>query len=368
MSELAVVDALLNPAACADWSLTRWDHAIRQARSSRLLPSLSAQIGERLSLREGALNHAPLQRALATASISGEATATRMRWEVEQLVPALARAGVRPLLLKGAAYLVHDLPASRGRLFSDIDLLVPHAKLAAVEDSLRYAGYVSTHLDAYDQRYYRQWMHELPPLQHMQRLITLDVHHNILPLTARAKPSADLLLAAAVPVPGTPLWTLAPVDMVLHSICHLFYDGEWDHALRDLWDIHQLLHHFGADPAFWAALPPRARALDLQRPLAYALEVLSALFDTAIPASVREQTVYALPRHANFMQGLFLAALRPANPSCRRKRDDLARFALYVRGHYLRMPLPLLLPHLLRKALRSDEPDGVHPRDDRQAH
>ncbi|HEY9549461.1 MAG TPA: hypothetical protein VIR45_08165, partial [Kiloniellaceae bacterium] len=28
-----------------------------------------------------------------------------------------------------------------------------------------------------------------------------------------------------------------------------------------------------------------------------------------------------------------------------------ARWLLYVRAHYLRMPLPLLLPHLLRKSL-----------------
>lgn len=360
MSGLAVVDALLCPAACADWPLPRWDAAIRQARSSRLLPSLALRLED-----EQLPPHAPVQRALATARVGAHATATRMRWELDQLLPALNRVGVRPLLLKGAAYLAHDLPASRGRLFSDIDLLVPRARLAAVEDSLRYAGYVGTHLDAYDQRYYRQWMHELPPLQHLQRLITLDVHHNILPLTARAKPDPERLFAAAVPVAGTPFWTLAPVDMVLHSICHLFYDGEWDHALRDLWDMHQLLHHFGRDPAFWQALPGRAQQLDLARPLAYALRVLSALFDSAIPAATQAACAPALPARADRMLALFLAALRPDNPSCRRRRDDLARFALYLRGHYLRMPLHLLVPHLLRKAVRRDDA-GETDTDDRK--
>lgn len=362
MSALPLVDALLNPAVCADWPLVRWDAAMRQARSSRLLPSFSLRVPEKLVPA-----HAPVQRALATAKVSAKATATRMRWEIYQLVPALSRVGVRPLLLKGAAYLAHGLPASSGRLFSDIDLLVPRERLAAVEDSLRYAGYVGTHLDAYDQRYYRQWMHELPPLQHMQRLITLDVHHNILPLTARAKPAADKLFAHAVPVAGTPFWTLSPTDMVLHSICHLFYDGEWDHALRDLWDIHQLLHHFGSDPAFWAALPGRAIELELQRPLAYALEVLSEIFDTAIPAITREACAAALPRNgADFMRALFLAGLRPDNPSCHRRRDDLARFALYIRGHYLRMPPHLLLPHLVRKALRRDDDHADRDTDDRK--
>ena len=362
MSALPLVDALLNPAACTDWPLARWDAALRQARSSRLLPSLALRLPEKLLPL-----HRPLQRAFHTAKVGASATSVRMRWEIDQLLPALNRVGVRPLLLKGAAYLAHGLPASNGRLFSDIDLLVPRERLAAVEDSLRYAGYVGSHLDPYDQRYYRQWMHELPPLQHLQRLITLDVHHNILPLTARAKPAADKLFANAVAVPGTPFWTLSPLDMVLHSICHLFYDGEWDHALRDLWDIHQLLHHFGADPAFWAALPGRAIELDLQRPLAYALEVLAELFDTAIPTRTRELCAEALPGHgAALMQALFMAGSRPDNPSCHRVRDELARFALYLRGHYLRMPLHLLLPHLVRKALRRDEDKSTTDTDDRK--
>ena len=357
MNRLAVVDALLQPERCRDWPASRWDAAIRQARSSRLLPSLAARFeAEQLP------DLPAVRRAFATATVSGTATATRMRWELDQLVPALQRAGVRPLILKGAAYLAAGLPASRGRLFSDIDLLVPRERLAAVEDSLRFAGYVSTHLDNYDQRYYRQWMHELPPLQHMQRLITLDVHHNILPLTARAKPDAGKLLAGAVPVAGTPFWTLQPADLLLHSICHLFYDGEWDHALRDLWDIHQLLQHFGREPDFWLELPARAAALDLARPLAYALATVQQVFDTVIPAATSDACAAALPAHADPMLALFQAALRPVNPSCRRQRDDLARFAVFVRGHYLRMPLHLLLPHLLRKALRRDDEDDAADR------
>ena len=65
--------------------------------------------------------------------------------------------------------------------------------------------------------------------------------------------------------------------MVLHSAMHLFYDGEFDHGLRDLVDIHRLLQRFGAEPAFWQALPGRARVLQLERPLFYALRYAAAL-------------------------------------------------------------------------------------------
>ena len=39
--------------------------------------------------------------------------------------------------------------------------------------------------DGYDDAYYRRWMHELPPLIHRDRDRMIDVHHTILPLTAR---------------------------------------------------------------------------------------------------------------------------------------------------------------------------------------
>ncbi|MGK4678352.1 nucleotidyltransferase family protein, partial [Salmonella enterica] len=84
-------------------------------------------------------------------------------------------------------------------------------------------------------------------------------HHAILPETARTWPDPALLRAAAQPIPGSEgLWTLAPPDMVLHSAVHLFSEGETDHGLRDLLDLHRLLLHFGARPGFWEGLAARA--------------------------------------------------------------------------------------------------------------
>ena len=51
-----------------------------------------------------------------------------------------------------------------------------------------------------------------------------------------------------------------------------------------------------------------------------------------------------------FFDALFLRALMPDHPSCDGPLTGLARWLLYARAHYLRMPLPLLLPHLIRKA------------------
>jgi hypothetical protein len=71
--------------------------------------------------------------------------------------------------------------------------------LPQAESALMLDGWATTHHDPYDQRYYRRWMHELPPFQHIHRLTTLDVHHGILPDTARLRPDSGKLREAAVP-------------------------------------------------------------------------------------------------------------------------------------------------------------------------
>ncbi|MDT1852626.1 nucleotidyltransferase family protein, partial [Acinetobacter baumannii] len=104
------------------------------------------------------------------------------------------------ILLKGSAYAMAGLDAGRGRLFSDVDILVPKPRLDEVEAALMLHGWASTHLDPYDQRYYREWMHEIPPKVHVRRGISIDVHHAIMPETAADRPDPDLLRAAAIPI------------------------------------------------------------------------------------------------------------------------------------------------------------------------
>jgi hypothetical protein len=47
--------------------------------------------------------------------------------------------------------------------------------------------------------------------------------------------------------------------------------------------------------------------------------------------------------------------MAPSHPSCDRAFTGMARNLLYLRGHWLRMPPRLLVPHLLRKAWRRNE-------------
>jgi hypothetical protein len=60
-----------------------------------------------------------------------------------QIGRALARTGLPLILLKGAAYTMAGLAPGRGRMFSDIDILVPKERLDEVEAALMLHGWAS---------------------------------------------------------------------------------------------------------------------------------------------------------------------------------------------------------------------------------
>ena len=348
-----LVEVLRAPPSMARLSLLEWDLLLQQALAANLTATLYCLAGEHDVLEQvpgQARRH--LEWAGAVARRHGEG----VRWEVNRIGAALAPIGVPLLLLKGAAYVMAELPAARGRLFSDVDILVPRDDIDLVESTLMLAGWVGMQHDAYDQRYYRVWMHEIPPMQHMHRASMIDVHHAILPLTARARPDPARLRAAAVALPGAPsLRVLAPVDMVLHSATHLFYDGEFDKGLRDLLDLHRLLAHFGGDDGFWQQLPGRAIELELGRPLFYALRYCAQLLHTPVPDAVTAALAGAAPNRAllALMDALFKRVLLPPHASCNTALSGSARLVLYIRGNWLRMPPLLLARHLFHKAFIS---------------
>jgi len=326
---------------------------IGRAREAGLLATLACRIHASIGLDR--VPAAPRAHFVA-ARHQCRAQHAAVRREAAEIARALAPLNVPVVLLKGAAYLIAALPPAEGRLFSDIDILVPKSRLPDVESALMLAGFATTHLHPYDQRYYRRWMHELPPMQHVKRLTILDVHHTIVPETAGVALDASALFRSATPLADAPPFSvLSPCDMVLHSATHLFQNEELTHGLRDLVDIDRLLAHFAAaNPSFWRALVARAGELDLGRPLFYALRFTTRLLGTPIPDAIAPDVARLAPAApvGALMDRLLDAALQPKSASAATR---WARRALYLRGHWLKMPAPLLAYHLTWKALRRDE-------------
>lgn len=347
----AWLQALRDPALTLNWSLVRWEYVIRLARRLRLLGRLAERV-EQAGLT--AQVPAPAARHLVAEMRLSRSRTAAMKWVLERVDTALGDAPYSRVLLKGAAYVAQELPIAPGRLPSDVDILIPLQHLADAQSRLLRSGWAETEMDAHDQRYYREWSHELPPMRHPMHALELDVHHNILPPVARIHVDAAPLIAR-LQASHLPRWqVLHPVDQTLHSAAHLFTDSEPRDRLRDLVDLDGLMRHFGRDAAYWSELPARARELGLSEPLALALHFVERWLQTPVPDVVRKSAQESGPSASSrfWLHPMLASALTPAEPDGgTRVWQDLAAQGLLVRYHYLRMPLRLLLPHIWHKAV-----------------
>lgn len=343
---------LRDPGVASEFSMKDWESVISQARRAGLLLMLETYLrskSTKLTIPD------QIVRLLRAEYCLADKQSASVVWEAGKLITVLQGIGLKPIFLKGAAYILADLPVAKGRLLSDIDILVPATSIRSVELALTANGWMASDLDSYDQHYFRAWMHEIPPLVHVKSNTTLDVHHTILALTAKSSPDADLLIADAVAAPFEGAYVLSPEDMVLHSAAHLFSEGELELGLKGLIDIERLITGFVVkDPDFWQSLILRAKRHQLCAALYSGLRYCQMILDLEVPAQVIHQLemVPGIKRRP-FLDFLYRRALMPDHPEVDGTFTALSRFLLYVRGHYLRMPVRLLVPHLVRKAWKN---------------
>ena len=328
-----LVQALREPASVAGLPERHWTALISVARAESLVGSLAYRL-------EGIALPAKVERILEDARSDAGQARQQALWEAEMARRALTPLGVPVILLKGTAYAAAGLSAGVGRSIGDLDILVPRESLDAVEEALLRAGWEWVKEDSYDDLYYRRWMHELPPLIHRERDRMIDVHHTILPLTHRRRPDAAAMVADSVLLENG-LRVLSPSDMVVHSVAHLFADGDLAGGLRNLWDIDRMLRGFKREADFWTRLRQRAELHQLVPEVRRALRLTSALYGTP-----DEPGILRRPRASD---RLFERRLLARNGWGQGIRKPL-RLAFYIRSHWLRMPPLMLARHLWTKA------------------
>ena len=335
VSAARLVALLRDPAGAGALDAAGWTAVLGAARAERLIGSLACRLAG-----------LPLPGTVAAILDEARAAAEHGRmqalWEVEMARRALAGIDAPVVLLKGSAFVAAGLDAGVGRAIGDLDILVPRDALPAVEAALLAAGWEWVKEDAYDDLYYRRWMHELPPLTHPARDRMIDVHHTILPLTARPTPDAAALIAGSTALENG-LRVLAPADMVVHAACHLLADGDLAGGLRNLWDIDRLVREHEDAPGFWRDLTARADLHELRGPVARALRLAALIYGTPIDVSLAGRK---RPGDALYARRLL------ARDGWGRETKRLLRLAFYVRSHWIRMPPLMLARHLLVKASR----------------
>lgn len=329
-----LVAALADPARVTGLSDRDWQALLAAARAEQLIGSLAFRL-------QDASVAAKVGQILDDARHDAEQVRTQALWEAEMARRALAGVDVPVVLLKGTAFLAAGLAAGIGRSIGDLDILVPRESLKGVQRALLDAGWEWVKEDAYDDLYYRQWMHELPPLIHKDRDRMIDVHHTILPPTARPKPDADALVADSRVLEGG-LRVLSREDMIVHAALHLFADGDLAGGLRNLWDIDRLLREFARDNGFWPKLEARSSLHGTRAPVARAVRLARDLYGTPIPDAWRKSSrADPLFRRRMLARDEWGRGVRPAT-----------RFGFYVRSHWMRMPPLMLARHLFTKVRR----------------
>jgi Uncharacterised nucleotidyltransferase len=324
---MLLVDALRDPASTSTLDADGWTALLAMARAEQLIGTLARRLS-------GLAVPDSVQRILEEARINAEYPRRSALWEADCARRALADYPGKVVLMKGTAYAAAGLKASEGRHIGDLDIMVARKDLPQVEALLLTAGWEWVKEDAYDDAYYRDHMHELPPLIHKERDRMIDVHHTILPLTARPKPDAAAMLADARELENG-LYVFSPSDMVIHSAAHLFADGELDGGLRNLWDIHCLLSEF-ADDTFWLSLKSRAKHHQLWPAVHRAARLANLLYATEVPKDWQSW----------HRQDKWYVRRLTARDNWGRGTRKFIRLIFYIRSHWLRMPPVMLARHL----------------------
>ena len=327
----ALAEAMRDPATTEALDAGGWTGLIAAARAEQMIGSLAFRLA-------GQAMPAGAARILEEARDAAAQWRRSAVWEAEMARRALAPLGIPVVLMKGTAYVAADLDAGVGRSIGDLDIMVPRAALDDAERALLAAGWEWVKPDPYDDAYYRAHMHELPPLIHRERDRMIDVHHTILPLTARQTPDAEAMLADSLELPDS-LGIFSPEDMVIHGVAHLIADGDLAGGLRNLWDQDRLLRQFATAEGFWERLQARAEHHDLVAPLHRAARLAHVLYDTPIPQQWRVR---------DSLDRLFERRLL-ARDGWGRETRKLTRLAFYIRSHWLRMPPLMLARHLWTK-------------------
>jgi hypothetical protein len=286
-----------------------------------------------------------------------------MRWELRELADALGQLPFDIVLLKGAAYELQGLPLAGARFAGDIDFLVRRRQLAEVEQCLLAAGWAATELTDYDERYYREWSHELPPFMHPARQVEIDVHHSISPALAGSNSPIENLLHDSRPI----AWqsdrssriehrfkSLSAVDQLIHAAVHTFNDSDMTLRLREVMDFDLLHRHHlttsnSTDPD---AVLARAAQLGIARPVWWALHFRERWLGIPGPKAMQRAIRHPSACSVYLMEWLADRAMLPGDRQMRDPMEATAEIGLLIRQHWQRMPLYRLLPHLVRKSYR----------------
>ncbi len=325
-------------AKSADWTLL-----LHQSRDQALLGSMYVLCQHHQLLK---LLPAVVLDHFWSGFVYAEKQKNTLVQELLELEHCFAGAAYPCVLVKGCAYRLGLYQFAKGRIFSDIDLLVPAQHFTDALARLQDAGYLEFEISDYDRRYYQRWSHQNPPLTHFLRGAGVDLHHHIFPVSSQEKILVEPLIAAAAPLALSVFSLPAPAYLFVHAAVHLFYQEESHKLVKDLVDLQQLYLEVCQRQSV-SAIVEAAEQSQAQAAVFYALDMLQWLFQLAIPAAeLQALQPFASERRRRYMRFLLQQLLQKQSFWHRS-----AHLLWFIRGHLLKMGPTTLLYHSVAKAL-----------------
>jgi hypothetical protein len=288
---------------------------------------------------------------LTNAKILSEKQHQQVFFEANAIVNAFEFNSAHKIFLKGAAYTLSGQTAGVGRIYSDIDILVDKQNIEQIEKALVLSGWLSEEITKYDDHYYRNWSHEIPPLRHGGRGTVLDVHHNIIPVISGRAPDVSCFYQQVdITKDGYSVFT--PAAMTLHSIVHLFFNDDVKNGFRDLLDL-DLLISSNSSVEYWATLIQLAKETKFETELKLAIRYLRLLLQTSVPDNVLQHLAMPNNLSVKILDFMYLKVLLPSHPLVNNPGYGIANFLVACRGHWQKMPIHILIYHLSVKGFRS---------------
>ncbi|MDB1123691.1 nucleotidyltransferase domain-containing protein [Vibrio algarum] len=350
---IKLADVLCEPSLLIALPLKAQSDIISEARYLNMLAQLKA-VFEQANLWDSLSIH--LKQHIDSAIPAFSKQQQHLMNEATMFSEILSPLDIKWVYLKGSAYHLAKFEEFQGRLMADIDILVSEDALSRVEKVLKEHGWVQTKLNDYDERFYREKSQEIPPLKHCERQTELDLHFNILPNTIKASPDPEILMAQTMSLDSgnSNAQILTPAAMVIHSSVHLFYESEFHKGLRDLYDLFLLFTRFSKDALFWDDLISLQQTLGNGDSQFYALRYCHLVFGLKIPKHVQQFYNQYEPNKAKLLLSdfAFMRIFVCTFPPHRRLGHQIAENILYIRGHLKRMPIHMLIPHLITKFFR----------------
>lgn len=327
--------------------IQHWEEIIHVLREVNLLATCYYQLekAEKLPLLPTfALKH------MKSAAVYSLRQSDQVVFECNLLAEALTNEKIPCVFLKGASYTLRKSGNSKGRVYSDIDLLVAKSDISKAEKTLNQHSWCTKKLSEYDNNYYREWSHEIPPMFHIHRGTVLDLHHNILlPISGR-EVSVESLTENSELIDGK-FTVLGYPATILHSIVHLLINEDVSNGYRDLLDITTLIKE-NDTPEFWQEITSLSSKLGFNNELYLALSLSQKYANLSIPESIWSSL--SSQKHdtkLNFLLNkVYYFALQPHSPLIQTLQHRVAITIVYFLGHLQKMPLKILIPHLLTKS------------------